>query len=106
MKKIECIIRPEKVDEVIDAVQAIGVRGVTLTEVKGCGKETRTGDSLNALPKTKVEIFVANGQVDEIVAAIIDFSKTGSFGDGKISIIPMDHVVRIRTNEEDEQAIY
>jgi nitrogen regulatory protein P-II 1 len=106
MKKIECIIRPEKVDRVIEAIQTIGVRGVTLTDVNGCGKETHKEGKYAILPKTKVEIFAADGQVDEILEAIISIAKTGSFGDGKITISPMDHVVRIRTHEEDEQAIY
>ena len=106
MKKIECIIRPEKVRVLIDELRLVGIGGVTLTEVKGFGKETTRPESYVILPKTKVEIYATDGKVEEIVSAIIHICNTGTFGDGKIIILPMDDVIRIRTQEKQEQAIY
>ena len=106
MKKIECIIRPEKVKQLIDELRLVGIGGVTLSEVKGFGKETTRPDSYLILPKTKVEIYTTDEQVEEIVSVIISICNTGTFGDGKIVIFPIHDVIRIRTQEKQEHAIY
>ena len=106
MKKIECIIRPEKLREVVDELRSIGVGGVTITEVKGFGKETTRPDSYLILPKTKIEIYATNDQIDEITDIIIRACNSGTFGDGKIAVLPLNDVIRIRTQEKQELAIY
>jgi len=105
MKKIECVIRPEKTKDLVDALRATGIGGITLTESKGFGKETTRPESYLVLPKTKVEIYAVNEQVEEIIDTIITTCQTGSFGDGKIVVMPIDESVRIRTNERRESAI-
>ena len=106
MKKIECIVRPEKVKKLIDELRLVGIGGVTLSEVKGFGKETMRPDSYLILPKTKVEIYASDDQVEDIVSVIVSICNTGTFGDGKIAILPVSDIVRIRTQEKQEQAIY
>ncbi len=106
MKKIECIIRSEKIKSLVDELRLVGIGGLTLTEVKGFGKESTRPDSYLILPKTKVEIYAADGQVEEIVSVIVQVCNTGTFGDGKIVVLPMDDIIRIRTQEKQEQAIY
>ncbi|MCI0706642.1 MAG: P-II family nitrogen regulator [Ignavibacteriae bacterium] len=112
MKKIEAIIRPFKLDDVREALSEIGVRGMTLTEVKGYGRqkghtETYRGAEykIDFLPKIKIEIIAKESMVEGIVAAIIKTAKTGEVGDGKIFVSPVDDVIRVRTEESGEDAI-
>jgi nitrogen regulatory protein P-II 1 len=112
MKKIEAIIKPFKLDEVKDALNAIGVQGITVTEVKGFGRQKGHTELyrgaeyvVDFLPKVKLEIIAADGLVPKIIETIERAAKTGRIGDGKIFIIPVEDVVRIRTGERGEAAI-
>ncbi|HVG51046.1 MAG TPA: P-II family nitrogen regulator [Xanthobacteraceae bacterium] len=112
MKLISAIIKPFKLDDVRDALTKIGVAGMTVTEVKGYGrqkghKEIYRGAeyAVNFLPKLKVDVAVSTDQVDKVVAAIGDAAKTGQIGDGKIFVSTLDHAVRIRTGETDTDAL-
>jgi nitrogen regulatory protein P-II 1 len=112
MKKIEAIIKPFKLDEVKDALNAIGVQGITVTEVKGFGRQKGHTELyrgaeyvVDFLPKVKLEIIAADGLVPKIIETIETAAKTGRIGDGKIFIIPVEDVVRIRTGERGEAAI-
>jgi nitrogen regulatory protein PII len=112
MKKIEAIIRPFKLDDVREALSEIGVRGMTLTEVKGYGRQKGHTElyrgseyKIDFLPKIKIEIIAADGIVDNIVSTIVKASKTGQVGDGKIFVSPVDDVIRVRTEESGEDAI-
>jgi nitrogen regulatory protein P-II 2 len=112
MKIVMAIIKPFKLDEVRDALTAIGVQGLTVTEVKGYGRQKGhteiyrgTEYAVSFLPKLKVEVVVAADQVDKVVEAISSSAKTGQIGDGKIFIMPVDHAVRIRTGETDVDAL-
>ena len=106
MKIVMAIIKPFKLDEVRDALTGVGVHGLTVTEVKGYGRQKGhteiyrgTEYAVNFLPKVKIEVAVDSGQVDKVVEAITAAAKTGQIGDGKIFVIPLDHAVRIRTGE-------
>jgi nitrogen regulatory protein P-II 1 len=112
MKKIEAIIKPFKLDEVKDALNAIGVQGITVTEVKGFGRQKGHTELyrgaeyvVDFLPKVKLEIIAADGLVPKIIETIETAAKTGRIGDGKIFIIPVEEVIRIRTGERGEAAI-
>jgi nitrogen regulatory protein P-II 1 len=112
MKKVEAIIKPFKLDEVKDALVAIGVQGMTVTEVKGFGRqkgqvEVYRGTEVEVLfvPKVKVEVVVPDHLVDKVVETISKSAHTGSIGDGKIFIIPVEDAIRIRTREKGESAI-
>ncbi len=112
MKKVECILRPGKLEEVKDALSQYGIKGMTVYQVMGCGlqggrKEVYRGTELtiNLLPKIKMEIVVADKDADEIVKIITKTANTGQIGDGKIFISPVENVVRIRTSEMGENAI-
>lgn len=112
MKKIEAIIKPFKLDEVKNELQAIGINGMTITEVKGHGrqkghKEIYRGAEYNVdlIPKIKLELVVPSSLVDQVVQAIMKTARTGKIGDGKIFILPIDDVIRIRTGESGEGAI-
>lgn len=112
MKKIEAIIRPFKLDEVKNALVAIGVGGMTVTEVKGFGRQKGHTELyrgveyvVDFLPKVKIEIIVQDDMVDKVVKAIMETAKTGKVGDGKIFIYPLESIVRIRTGEIGEDAI-
>ena len=112
MKKLEAIIRPEKVDEVRKALEKAGYPGMTITEVEGHGKQkgvTRQwrGESyqVDLLPKVKLELAVADKDVDKIVSTISTAAKTGSAGDGKLFISDLKEVVRIRTGERGDDAL-
>ena len=112
MKKIEAIIKPFKLDEVKKAILNLGVIGMTITEVKGFGrqkghKEVHRGAEyrVDFVPKIKIEVLVATDMVPGVVEAIKENAFTGQIGDGKIFIIPVDKTIRIRTGEEDEDAI-
>jgi nitrogen regulatory protein P-II 1 len=112
MKKIEAIIRPFKVDDLREALSEIGVKGMTLTEVKGYGRqkghtEVYRGSeySVDFLPKAKIEIVVKDDMLERVIATIIKVAKTGQVGDGKIFISPIEDVIRIRTEESGEEAV-
>lgn len=112
MKKIEAIIKPYKLDDLKDALSAIGVQGMTITEVKGFGrqkghKEIYRGAEylVDFVPKIKVETVVVSEIADQVIEKIVAASRTGSIGDGKIFVTPVEGVVRIRTGEKDSDAI-
>jgi nitrogen regulatory protein PII len=112
VKLIEAIIKPFKLDEVRDAVQKVGVQGLTVTEVKGCGRQKGHTELyrgaeyvVDLLPKIRIEILVRDGEVDTVVEAIIAAANTGKIGDGKIFVHSVDEVIRIRTEERGEAAI-
>jgi nitrogen regulatory protein P-II 2 len=112
MKIVMAIIKPFKLDEVRDALTGVGVHGLTVTEVKGYGRQKGhteiyrgTEYAVNFLPKVKIEVAVDSGQVDKVVEAITWAAKTGQIGDGKIFVFPLDHAVRIRTGETDAAAL-
>ena len=105
MKKIECIIREDKIKDLRDALKGKGVGGLTITHVKGFGRETTRPDNYLVLPKAKIELYCTDDQVDELTETINDTCRTGKLGDGKIAIFNIDKVVRIRTGEQDEKAI-
>ena len=112
MKKIEAIIKPFKLDEVREALSDIGVTGLTVTEVKGFGRQKGHTELyrgaeyvVDFLPKVKLEIVIADNLLDRAVEAIIAAARTGKIGDGKIFVSNMEQVVRIRTGESGETAI-
>ena len=112
MKKIQAVIKPFKVDEVKDALTKINVKGMTISEVKGFGrqkghKEIYRGAEYQTdfVPKVEIKIAVNDDQVDEVVETIIAAAKTGKIGDGKIFILPIENVIRIRTNETGTKAL-
>jgi nitrogen regulatory protein P-II 2 len=112
MKIVMAIIKPFKLDEVRDALTAAGVHGLTVTEVKGYGRQKGhteiyrgTEYAVNFLPKIKIEVAVPTEQADKVVEAITGAAKTGQIGDGKIFILNLDHAVRIRTGETDAAAL-
>jgi nitrogen regulatory protein P-II 1 len=112
MKKIEAVIKPFKMDDVREALSEVGVSGMTVTEVKGFGRqkghtELYRGAEYNVdfLPKVKVELIVANEQVDRCIEAIMNTAQTGKIGDGKIFVYDVERVIRIRTGEENEDAV-
>ncbi|MEW6531948.1 MAG: P-II family nitrogen regulator [Thermodesulfobacteriota bacterium] len=112
MKKVEAIIKPFKLDDVRDALSAVGVQGMTITEVKGFGrqkghKEIYRGAEylVDFLPKVKMEMVVPAELVEQVVKKIIEAARTGSIGDGKIFVSSVEAAVRIRTGEQDEDAL-
>ncbi len=112
MVKIEAIIRPQRLDEVKSALDDLGVSGMTVIEVRGSGKQKgftqhyRGAEyTVNLLQKVKLEIVVAESEVEPIVNAIVTAARTGEIGDGKIFLIPVSGVVRIRTGERDDDAV-
>lgn len=112
MKKIEAIIKPFKLDDVKEALHEVGVQGMTVTEVRGFGRQKGHTELyrgaeyvVDFLPKIKIEVVVENGQVDDVVEAIQTAARTGRIGDGKIFIIPVENVIRVRTGERGKEAI-
>ena len=112
MKLVIAIIKPFKLEEVRDALTAIGVHGMTVTEVKGYGRQRGHTEiyrgaeyAVNFLPKLKIEVAVASDRADKVVETITSTAKTGQIGDGKIFVVDVDHVVRIRTGETDTDAL-
>ena len=112
MKKIEAIIKPFKLEEVKDALGEIGVEGMTVSEVKGFGRQKGHTEiyrgseyTVDFLPKIKIEMVIADKQVDAAVEAIVKAAKTGKIGDGKIFVTPIDEAIRIRTEEKGELAV-
>ncbi len=112
MKKVEAIVRPFQVDAVKEALQQAGAKGMTISEVKGYGrqrghKEIYRGAEyvVDFLPKVKLELVVGDDQVGDVVEAIVKAARTGKIGDGKVFVVPVEKVIRIRTGEVDDNAI-
>jgi nitrogen regulatory protein P-II 1 len=112
MKKIEAIFKPFKLDEVREALSEIGVSGLTVTEVKGFGRQKGHTELyrgaeyvVDFLPKVKIEVVIAEGMLEQAIDAIVKAARTGKIGDGKIFVTNVDQVIRIRTGETDEAAI-
>jgi nitrogen regulatory protein P-II 1 len=112
MKKIEAIVRPFKLDDIREALSEIGVHGMTITEVKGYGRqkghtELYRGNEykIDFLPKVKIEVVVRDNLAERVVGAIMKIGKTGQVGDGKVFIIPIDDAIRIRTGESGDDAL-
>ncbi|MEW6352857.1 MAG: P-II family nitrogen regulator [Pseudomonadota bacterium] len=112
MKKLEAIIKPFKLDDVREALSEIGITGMTVTEVKGFGRQKGHTELyrgaeyvVDFLPKIKIDVVLKDDQVDRAIEAITQAARTGKIGDGKIFITSVEHVVRIRTGEQDQDAI-
>ena len=112
MKKIEAVIRPEKLDELKEALAQAGFPGITSFEVKGRGRQKgivlsyRTSEyRVDMLPKTKVELVVKDAEVDKAIEVIINVARTGTIGDGKIFVLPVEEAIRVRTGERGEDAL-
>jgi nitrogen regulatory protein P-II 1 len=112
MKKVECIIKPFKLEDVKEALSDIGVTGMTISEVKGFGRQKGHTElyrgseyTVDFLPKVKIEIIVKDEDVDRVVESIATAARTGRIGDGKIFIYPLEKIIRIRTGEIDAEAI-
>ena len=112
MRKIEAVIKPFKLDEVKEALHEIGIQGMTVTEVKGFGRQKGHTELyrgaeyvVDFLPKIKIEIAVSDEMVDKVVEAIVSAANTGRIGDGKIFVLPMEEAVRIRTGERGPDAV-
>jgi len=112
LKKIEAVIKPFKIDDVKDALSEKGIDGMTITEVKGHGRQKGHTELyrgaeyvVDFVPKVKIEIVVDEASVDDAITAICEAARTGKVGDGKIFVTPVEQVVRIRTGERDEDAI-
>ncbi len=112
MKKVEAIIKPFKLEEVKESLDAVGVRGITVSEVKGFGRQKGHTELyrgaeyvVDFVPKVRVEIVVPDSMTHQVIDAIEKSAKTGRIGDGKIFVVPVEEAVRIRTSERDEDAI-
>ena len=112
MKQVTAVIKPFKLDEVREALAELGVSGLTVTEVKGFGRQKGHTELyrgaeyvVDFLPKVKVEVVVKDEDVDRVVEAIVAAAKTGKIGDGKIFVTPVEQVIRIRTGETNESAV-
>ncbi|MBA1146230.1 P-II family nitrogen regulator [Ectothiorhodospiraceae bacterium WFHF3C12] len=112
MKKVEAVVKPFKLDDVREALSEIGITGMTVTEVKGFGRQKGHTELyrgaeyvVDFLPKMRVEVVVSDDQVDRCVESISKAAHTGKIGDGKIFVTPVERVVRIRTGEENEEAL-
>ncbi|MDR3498397.1 MAG: P-II family nitrogen regulator [Parvibaculum sp.] len=112
MKLVIAIVKPFKLDEVREALTSLGIEGLTVTEVKGYGRQKGQTEiyrgaeyAVNFLPKLKIEVVVASNLVDKTVAAISGAAKTGNIGDGKVFVVPVESALRIRTGEKDGDAI-
>ena len=112
MKKIEAIIKPFKLDEVKDALQALDIKGLTITEVKGFGRQKGHTEIyrgaeyvVDFIPKVKLELILDDGQVPTVLKTLQETARTGKIGDGKIFVLPVEEVIRIRTGETGAAAI-
>ena len=112
MKLIMAIIKPHKLEELRDALAHLGVRGLTVTEVKGYGRQRGHTEiyrgaeyTVNFIPKIRIEVAVSDNQVEQVVEAIVSAAKTGQIGDGKVFVFTLDNAVRIRTGEVGENAL-
>ena len=112
MKKIEAVIKPFKLDEVREALSEVGITGLTVTEVKGFGRQKGHTELyrgaeyvVDFLPKTKLELAVADDIAEQVIEAIVNVARTGKIGDGKIFVTQLDEVIRIRTGETGSEAV-
>ena len=112
MKKVEAIIKPFKLDEVKDKLNQIGIKGITVSEVKGFGRQKGHTELyrgaeyvVDFLPKIKMEVVITDNQVEDVINAIMEAAQTGRIGDGKIFVIDLQETVRIRTGERGEDAV-
>ncbi|CAN5817544.1 P-II family nitrogen regulator [soil metagenome] len=112
MKKIEAIIKPFKLEEVKDALADLGIEGMTVSEVKGFGRQKGHTEiyrgseyTVDFLPKIKIEVVLADSLLESAVAAIVKAAKTGKIGDGKVFVSPVEEAIRIRTDETGEKAV-
>ena len=112
MKKIEAIIKPFKLDDVREALTELGITGITVSEVKGFGRQRGHTEvyrgaeyAVDFLPKVKIEVVLPDDQIERTVDAIIEAARSGKIGDGKIFVLPVEEVIRIRTGETGETAI-
>jgi len=112
MKKVEAIIKPFKLDEVKEALHEIGINGLTVTEVKGFGRQKGHTELyrgaeyvVDFLPKIKLEVVVTDEMADKVVDAIVNAANTGRIGDGKIFVLPLEETIRIRTGERGSEAV-
>src|SRR4029077_17118723 len=112
MKKLEAIIKPFKLEEVKEALAELGIEGMTVTEVKGFGRQKGhteiypgSASTVDFLPKVKVEVVLADDMVEKAVAAVVGAAKTGKIGDRKVFVLPVEHAIRIRTEEIGEKAV-
>jgi nitrogen regulatory protein PII len=112
MKKLEAIIKPFKLEEVKEALAELGIEGMTVTEVKGFGRQKGHTEiyrgseyTVDFLPKVKVEVVMADELIDKVVNVVVAAAKTGKIGDGKVFVLPVEHAVRIRTEEIGEKAV-
>jgi nitrogen regulatory protein P-II 1 len=112
MKRIEAVIKPFKLEDVKDALSELGITGLTVTDVKGYGRQQGHSELyrgaeyvVDFVPKVKIDVIVKEDQVDEIVKALTESARTGKIGDGKIFVSPVEKTIRIRTGEQDEEAL-
>jgi nitrogen regulatory protein P-II 1 len=112
VKRIDCVIRPQNLDDVKDRLAGVGVQGITVTEVRGFGRQKGHSEvyrgseySVDFLPKLLVTIIASDERVPDILNAVIEGARTGKFGDGKITVTPLDEVIRIRTGERGPSAV-
>jgi nitrogen regulatory protein P-II 1 len=112
MKKIEAIVKPFKLDEVKDALNGIGIKGMTVSEVKGYGRQKGHTEIyrgaeyvVDFIPKVRLDIIVQDEQVDQVIETILSVARTGKIGDGKIFVLPVERVVRVRTGETGSEAV-
>ncbi|HSV74680.1 MAG TPA: P-II family nitrogen regulator [Chthonomonadales bacterium] len=112
MKKVECVIRPMKIDDVKEALSSVGVTGMTVIDVRGYGRqrgrtEKYRGNTyvVNLLPKVKLEFVVSDDRVEEAIEVVLEAARTGEIGDGKVFVAPVEEAIRIRTGERGEAAI-
>ncbi len=112
MKKIEAIVRPHKMEDIREALHEIGINGMTITEVKGIGRqkghtETYRGSEyeINFVPKIKLEVVVPDNQAQQVISVVIKTAKTGEVGDGKIFLQPIEEAIRVRTEESGESSL-
>ena len=112
MKKIEAIIKPFKLDEVKEALNSLGIKGMTVTEVKGFGRQKGHTELyrgaeyvVDFIPKVKMDVVVDDEQVDQVIDTILKVARTGKIGDGKIFVLPVERVIRVRTGETGPEAV-
>jgi nitrogen regulatory protein P-II 1 len=112
MKKVEAIIKPFKLDEVKEALHEVGIQGITVTEIKGFGRQKGHTELyrgaeyvVDFLPKIRLDVVVSDDMVDKVVEAIVTSARTGRIGDGKIFILPLEEAIRIRTGERGPDAV-
>ena len=112
MKKIEAIIKPFKLDEVKEALNSLGIKGMTVTEVKGFGRQKGHTEIyrgaeyvVDFIPKVKMDVVVDDEQVDQVIDTILKVARTGKIGDGKIFVLPVERVIRVRTGETGPEAV-